>query len=1077
MKKTKYGPRILSILLALTIAIGLIQITAQATPPINTARVIIGNNSDPTAVWTGDLIDCYVLLDVGDTMLDVIAKALTLAVNGAADYPSEGVDIGFISSINGLENDVNYVYGWMGAINGVFAPVGFDSVFVKDGDTVNLQYLDYYADNSNVGDWGSSNITDTGFEFSSGRVVSETVDWGGGYIDTILTLILPQGTPDIRVIDVPYISSGSSVRIYLNDDSTEYALNQSIPIGIGDKLMIVVDSYEYVYDISVSFIGKDDIAGILGNMAPGLSGSINDWEIISLSAYEKYIGNSTLTPAVRTAYTNAAISDINTGVDFSTYAKIIVTLQSLGIDPSRLYAVNSMQPIDAFEKLRSAVDAADFDSLVATTQIVLEAIRLQPTNNSTQEQAIINFLLDARNSNGGWGYYIGADSDADVTAMVLSGLAPYYLMGQTEVVAAVNDALNWLAVDQQKDDGTFGYTFSGVITYNSSSTAYVVAALCALGIDPHQNSFLKYSALDGLLSYILPDQSGFDGYGDWEAQGFRGLVAAAQFYKNNAPFNIYDFSSNATAPGVATGVGTSPPTTPPTPSSPNNIQVWFTLKGLDDEIWIARHSVTIQSDARIYHLLMGELDSAGYTYVVAQAGYVRSITRPSGDTLTEFQYGADSGWVYSIDGVLPTVGLLDQGLKVGDDVVWYYTSDYTKEPGASNFTGGGSGGGQTASGGSAQTEVEAAVEDMAAVAEVSHEMVKDLIAKAIEKGASDVAIILTSTEDVSSIEASLTAGSINEIVSNSMSLTVSSDIAVITFDRDALKGLTVGAADSADVRIVAAIIDAETDLNVRQQLVVGDNPVIDLSVFIGEKKITNFSGTVIVSVPYTPPTDMLAEDYDLLTVYYLDANGNISEMEGAKYDPATGMITFTTSHFSIFFVSEWISPFGDIARGDWCYRAVRFTFSNSLMTGTATNVFSPNIALSRAMLVTILAREDGVDTSGGATWFSQAMDWGIAADITDGTSPEADITREQFATMMYRYAQYKGLSTPDGSYTEDYADADTVSTWASDAMQWANANGLITGRTTTTLVPRGTATRAEASTILMRFIEGFSEMQ
>ena len=1073
MKKTKHGLRILSILLTLTMAIGLVQITAQAVPPISAARVIIGNNSDPTAIWTGDLVDCNVPLDDGDTMLDVIAKALTLAVNGKADYPSEGVDIGFISSINSLENDANYVYGWMGAINGIFAPVGFGSIFVKDGDTVNLQYLDYYADNSNIGDWGSSNVTDAGFVFSAGRIVSETVDWGGGYVDTILTLILPQGTPVIQVIDVPYISSGSSVRIYLNDDGTEYALNQNIPVGIGDKLMIVVDSYEYVYDIGVSFIGKDDIARILDNMAPGLSGSLNDWEIISLSAYEKYIGNPAFTPAVRTVYTNAAISDINAGVDFSTYAKTIVTLQSLGIDPSRLYAVNSMQPIDAFAKLQSAVDDADFDNLVATTQIVLEALRLQPTNDSTQEQDIVSFLLDAKNSNEGWGYYIGADSDADVTAMVLSGLAPYYLKGETEVVAAVNDALNWLAVDQQKDDGTFGYTFNGVITYNSSSTAYVVAALCALGIDPHQNSFLQYSALDGLLSYILPDQSGFDGYGDWEAQGFRGLVAAAQYYKSNAPFNIYDFSSNATTPGVATGVGTTPPTTPPAPGSPNNIQVWFTLKGLDNEIWITRHSVTIQSDAKVYHLFINELDSAGYTYVGAPTGYVRSITRPSGATLTEFQYSANSGWVYSIDGVLPTVGLLDQGLKDGDDVVWYYTSDYTKEPGASNFTGGGPGGGQAA-GGSAQTQVEAEVEDMTAVAEIGQDMVRDLIAEAIEKGAEDVTILLTSTEGASSIEASLTAESINEIVSSSMSLTISSDIAVITFGAKALSGLTDNAADSAAIRIVASIIDAETGLNARQQAAVGDNPVIDLSVFIGEKKITNFSGTVTVSVPYAPPAGMLAGDYDLLTVYYLDANGNISEMKGAKYDPATGMITFTTSHFSIFFISEWICPFADIARSDWHYRAVRFAFSNSLMTGTAANTFSPNVALSRAMLVTILAREDGVDTSGGATWYSKAMDWGMAAGITDGTSPETDITREQFATMMYRYAQYKGLSTAGGSYTAVYTDAGTVSSWASDAMQWANANGLITGRTVTTLAPLGTATRAEAATILMRFIGGFS---
>jgi hypothetical protein len=195
-------------------------------------------------------------------------------------------------------------------------------------------------------------------------------------------------------------------------------------------------------------------------------------------------------------------------------------------------------------------------------------------------------------------------------------------------------------------------------------------------------------------------------------------------------------------------------------------------------------------------------------------------------------------------------------------------------------------------------------------------------------------------------------------------------------------------------------------------------------------------------------------------------------------------------------------PFADVTRVDWFYDGAAYVWTRGLMSGVTETIFAPQTTLTRAMLITILARESGVETSGGEEWYSKAIEWGISNGITDGTNPDGAITREQFAAMLWRYAgepdAYVGGGVPDApqisgytdapqisGYTDApqisgvpdapqisvYTDAPQISDWARDAMAWAVSRGLITGRTATTLVPQGTATRAEAATILKRYLE------
>ena len=160
-------------------------------------------------------------------------------------------------------------------------------------------------------------------------------------------------------------------------------------------------------------------------------------------------------------------------------------------------------------------------------------------------------------------------------------------------------------------------------------------------------------------------------------------------------------------------------------------------------------------------------------------------------------------------------------------------------------------------------------------------------------------------------------------------------------------------------------------------------------------------------------------------------------------------------------------PFTDVAESDWYYDAVQYVYENELMNGTSANTFSPFVTTSRAMILTILARYDGVDTSAGSTWYEAGAVWAIAEGVSDGTNLEADLTREQLVTMLWRYA---GSPAAAGDLS-GYPDGASVSDWAVNAMIWAVENGVITGNGAGALNSQGTATRAEVATILMRYLE------
>ena len=208
------------------------------------------------------------------------------------------------------------------------------------------------------------------------------------------------------------------------------------------------------------------------------------------------------------------------------------------------------------------------------------------------------------------------------------------------------------------------------------------------------------------------------------------------------------------------------------------------------------------------------------------------------------------------------------------------------------------------------------------------------------------------------------------------------------------------------------------------------------------------------------------DGYELDKLVITDANGNeinVAALGNGQFEftmPATAVSIEAT------FAKAMVNTFVDVSVADWFVDAVKYVVRHSIMEGISDNEFAPLSTMSRAMVWTILARIDG-ETVTGAGWIDEALSWAMADGISDGTDPNGLVTREQFATMLYRYAGEPEVSGNLSAYT----DASSISDWAQDAMTWAVSNGIITGVTATTLEPQGTATRAQAAAMLMRFVE------
>ena len=352
---------------------------------------------------------------------------------------------------------------------------------------------------------------------------------------------------------------------------------------------------------------------------------------------------------------------------------------------------------------------------------------------------------------------------------------------------------------------------------------------------------------------------------------------------------------------------------------------------------------------------------------------------------------------------------------------------------------------------------EVSTENGSVSATVSDDMGAEIVNQAIDNDSTSVVIAPEMEEDVTNTTVTLPADTVESIgTDTNANIVISTPVADVTLPNGGLSDL---ASTGGDITVSASVK--------------GDT--VTLAVQAGGDTITNVPGGVILVVPATAITNgtvavIIHEDgtREVVRKSVADADSVIIPLDGS----ATIEIVDNSKDFA------------DVSADAWYSDVVDFASSHELFNGTSATEFSPDAGMTRGMLAAVLSNLERVDGSGLTpalddvdenAWYADAVAWAADNGIINGYGnntfgPDDLITREQMAAMLYNYAEMLGYDTSARADLNSYSDSASVSSWAEDVMSWANAEGLISGTSATTLDPQGTATRAQVAAMLERFV-------
>lgn len=436
-----------------------------------------------------------------------------------------------------------------------------------------------------------------------------------------------------------------------------------------------------------------------------------------------------------------------------------------------------------------------------------------------------------------------------------------------------------------------------------------------------------------------------------------------------------------------------------------------------------------------------------------------------------------------------------------------YTKDFTITVSPAGTTGGGSSSGGGGSGSSTpstkptvpvsgSTNTNATVDQNGnANVTITDKNITDAIKAAKEEaskkgvnagGVTVVINVATGGKDANTVTVNLPKTTQQQVISNKVDnvalviekpdISISVNLATIT---------EINNQANADVQLSAARVD-NSKLSGEAKTAIGNRPTFDLKATYANssKSITNFgAGSVSVAIPYTLQAGEVAGG---LYAVYIDGNGKANYITGSSYDTNAKMLRFATNHFSVYGIG-YKAPiaFTDIA-GHWAKTDIEFVVNRGLMSGTDSTTFSPNGAMTRGMFVTALGRLAGVDVNSYQTskftdvkadaYYAPYVNWAADKGITSGTtattfSPDTTVTRQEMAVFMSNYAKTMGYKVPATREAVSFADNGFVASWAAAAVKQMQTAGVINGKDGNRFDPQGTATRAEVSAVLHRYVE------
>ena len=1022
------------------------------------ARVIVENTTFPKAegaVWEGTLADTWIELTGESTMMGCVVEALD-------GHTVVGAESNYISSIDNLKAfDGGTMSGWMGTLNDWFTNFGFGEFTVAKGtlcagDEIRIMYTRTVEDLG--GSFGSTDTRLKALTFSAGKL---TPSFSGDSFT--YTLTVPEGTTSLLVTPTA-ANKNYQVRAYLGTQATgrEYSRTSLIPIANGSVITVVCadDSWptmnetsdgKRTYTINVVYGEvKSDDAGVTSVKVAGVSAAAgtaeNSFSVtlpagteVTAASFEITLSDSkaTLTGPAKGedgVWTFTVTAEDGTAVTYT----VTVTVKT----PTTIHATVSMQAENMFIMVPTRVEvSSDL------------AERYGYADDVTDGVSALDVLVKYHELT--FGEDFTKDSKSDY--LVVSNGTITTVNG--EKTSAFSFAVNGeFPCDKNGEYNTqYGYT-GYTISQTPVAEDGTVEFFFYQDTSMYMDYYTWFTDTDGNRLDTFTVQAGtdftlgMDGY----MYAYGGGLKPEDRVTHGAALDPEDIQICTVGED-----GTLTPVEGKVIGENGQVTLSFAAAGsyvlsaMDDEFtnifspWLP---VTVTAAPKSSNADVSSVTVAG---VEATAGEnnTYTVTLPYGTDVTAGSFvivTSDAG---------ATVGALTH-----DGNVWTFT--VTAEDGvtAKTYT-------VTVSFTEAPKSNDANVSSITVAGFKAVAGANNSYTVTVPYGT----VVKTGSFVIVTSDAGATVGALTH------------DGNVWTFTVTAEDGVT---AKTYTVTVSFTEAPKSNDANVSSITVAGF------------KAVAGANNSYTVTVPYGTVVKtgsfVIVTRHPRATVGALTNTRNIWSFTVTAEDGVTTAVYTVTVNTAA--LPEPITPgvdnkkpapkpevklpFTDVSTSDWFYDDVAFVYENGLFSGTDSRSFSPNASMTRAMLVTVLYRLEGESTVTGRSsftdvrsgaYYEKAVIWAAANGIVTGTdstsfSPDAKVTREQLAAILYRYAQYRKLDTDASAKLNSFTDADSVSAYASEALGWAVSEGLINGASGK-LMPKGDATRAQVAAILHRFVK------
>ncbi len=807
----------------------------------------------------------------------------------------------------------------------------------------------------------------------------------------------------------------------------------------------------------------------------------------------------------------------------SDAAKAVIALASLGFDPTQL-TTGEGESLNGREKLDSL--CFDGNALIGTDgayyHYSLPYLMIAYQQFSDADEALAAMTAQALASKDAW---LETTWGTDGLTPFMLALAPY--AGENELVrAALDEALEILRASQLAD-GSLGSSAA------STGLALVGLAAMGVDATEIVSAEGR-SLVDGLLAYAADTGDGFKPTSNSFSteQGFRGLIALAnaagyriydfraeatdpgEASRRDVVFTVIPEDAEATVWNSEGAVVAPSARNAYSGLSEGVYRYTVSLEGYEDKsgeftvtaeggmqtisvslarsepeeddeeeavtvtVYVLAHdgetcgnSLTYKSNADEYYSLLrgacyyatltaGEgtardaliaaLEDSGVAYVEEFNGYFSSI----GD-YEEKSHGPNSGWMYLVDGESPPIAANGCVFEADAEMIWYFTDDYIHEYGSEEFNDEEEDDEEEERAYGAVLEPEA-VEDGAGTAEaaVTAGEILGAIEAAAESGYDEIAVIPVGTENSSSVTVSLPREGLEALAEDGApELWIGTAFGDVLLSGEAMKELADESAEALSVTVEKA------------------GNMTGIALTADGRDVSPAAGVTV---------SLSGEDLGPGSVLVL-ADGKGQETVVRKCVPVNGRLTVRLTVPARVRIEDRSLRFDDTA-AHWAKDAVDFVSARGLMTGVGGGEFAPDLTMTRAMFAAVLFRLEDASAEGANAfadvaedaWYRDAVVWAAGAGIVKGKGsgfdPGGEITREEMAVMLCRYAAYLGMDTSASGDLSAFSDGALTHGWAKDGMLLAVKNGLVNGKGAGILDPCGSASRAEVAAILQRMI-------